>query len=124
MDVHAQSGLDPFDHTALDRGAFVMGLLKIIPSLQTNRVRPRQPRETFAALHALDQHIDFVARLYRQLSVLHKLGLINDAFRLVAEINHHAPLRDSDHPAANDLAFMKSSLLLLELVEQTPKVFT
>ena len=71
----------------------------------------------------LDEDIDLVAALDGNLPVFHKFVGIDDAFRLVAKIDHHAALGNADHGATNNFAFLKRRLLLLKLIQKLTEIF-
>ena len=60
----------------------------------------------FAVLGALEQDVDHVARLHRDLSVLvEELADGNQSFGLVADVHDHGGFGDPQHGALDDLAF-------------------
>src|SRR5204863_9544080 len=105
INVDAHAALDSFSHAPLDWPALFIGFFEIVPGTQPHGVGARQYREALAGLHVLDQHVDFVSALNSQLTVFHELVLVNDAFGLIAEVNHNTPFGNSDHGAAHDFAF-------------------
>src|SRR4029077_341870 len=51
-----------------------------------------------------------------------ELGRVNNPFRLIPKIDHHAPFADSHHDATNYLALLQRGLFLLKLIEQLTEV--
>src|SRR6266852_1829018 len=96
----------------------------IIPGPQANSISARKQWETFAGFHVLNQYVNFIAGLDRNLAIFHELVLIDDAFRLVTKIDDHASLSDAYHRAANDFAFLQRRLFLLKLIQEAAKIFT
>src|ERR1051325_7910069 len=122
VNVHAQSALDAFRDAALDRRAFAVSSLQLVPCLHANGIGAREHWEALVCLHALDEHVDFIAGLDGHLARVHKLRLRDNAFGLVSEINDDAALRDADDRTAHYFAFLKGRLLLLELVEHRAEI--
>src|ERR1043166_1879165 len=108
VDVDPHPALNPLSHASFNRASFFESLFQIVPGAEPDGIGARQYWKALAGLHVLNEHVDFVAALDGQLTVFHEFVLVNDAFRLVAEINYDASFRDSDHGAAHHFAFLQA----------------
>src|SRR5262245_60321677 len=80
-DVDGEPALDSLDHAADDDLALGIGLLDLVPDLHLLGLLTREHDVTFAVFRALQQHVDDVAGLHRDVAVLvHELVDGNDAF--------------------------------------------
>src|SRR5438128_3500081 len=123
IDVDAQAPFDALNDSSFNYRAIVVSFFEIVPRAQTNRISARKHRKSFAALHVLDEDIDLVAALDGNLPLFHKFVGIDDAFRLIAKIDHHAALGNADDGATNNFAFLKRRLLLLKLIQKLTEIF-
>src|SRR5678816_3551211 len=123
IDVNSQATLDAFDYATLDRASILIGFLQIVPRLHAHGISTRQDWQPIRSLHTLDEHFDFIAGLDGHYAVFRKLGRIDETFRFVTEIYDHPAFADAYHRAANNFAFLQSSLFLLELIEQLTKIY-
>ncbi len=104
-DVDGQAALDAVDDAALDDAAFLEALLDVGPDPHPLGLRVREQHVPLDVLGALEQHLDLVADLDRELA-FHVAELVDrdQTLRLVADVDHHRVVVDRDHLAADDLA--------------------
>src|SRR5262249_38395718 len=77
----------------------------------------RENGVAFLVFEALDQHVDFVARLDGQVAgAVGELFAGDDAFGLVPDVDHHVLVGDADDGAADDFAFLFGSSLFALVV--------
>ena len=122
-DVDRQPALDPFDHAADDDLALGVGLFDLVPDLHLLGFFAREDDVAVAVFGALEQHVDDVAGLDRDLAVLvEELVDRDDAFGLVADVHDDFRRRDLEHRALDDLAFRDVSEAAIVGIQQ-PGVF-
>ena len=105
-DVDGQTALDALDDAADDDLALGVGLLDVVPDLHLLGFFAREDDVAFAVFGALEQHVDDVAGLHRDLSgLVDELVDGDDAFGLVADVDDDFRWRDFEDGALDDLAF-------------------
>ena len=122
IDVNAQSAFDAIHHATLHARAVAISLFEIIPGLHAHGIGARKDRKAIGCFHALDEHFNFVAGFDCKHAVLGELGRVNNAFRLVAEIDNHSSFAQANDGAANDFALFERRLFLFELVEKLSEI--
>src|SRR5207247_95418 len=87
-DVDGQTALDALDHAADDDLPLRVGLLDLVPDLHLLGFFAREDDVAFAIFRPLEQHVDDIARLYRDFAVLvEELVDRDDAFGFVADVD-------------------------------------
>src|SRR6185503_6818002 len=105
-DVDRQAALDPLDDAADHDLALGIGLLDLIPDLHLLGFFAREDDIAIAIFGPLEQHVDNVAGLDRNLAALiQELSDLDDAFRLVADVDDHLRRRHLEDGPLHDLAF-------------------
>ncbi len=105
-DVHGETALDALDDAADDDLALGIGLLDLVPDLHLLGFFAREDDVAFAVFGALEQHVDDVAGLDRDLAgLVDELVDGDDAFGLVADVDDDFRRRDFEDGALDDLAF-------------------
>src|SRR5262249_49862681 len=105
-DVDREPALDALDDPADHDLAIRIGLLDLVPNLHLLGFFAREDDVAFAILGPLEQDVDDVAGLHGDLAVLiEEFAELNDAFRLVADVDDHFRRGDLQHRALDDLAF-------------------
>ena len=105
-DVDGETALDALDDAADDDLALRVGLLDLVPDLHLLGLLAREDDVAFAILGALEQHVDDVARLHRDLAgLVDELFDGDDAFGLEADVDDDFGRRDFDDGALDDFAF-------------------
>ena len=105
-DVDGQPALDALDDAADDHLAILVGLLDLVPNLHLLGLLAREDDVALTVLGPLEQHVDRVAGLRRDLA-----GLVdeffdrNDAFGLEADVHDDFSGRHFDDGALDDFAF-------------------
>src|SRR6185369_18081143 len=107
IDVHAQAALDAIDDAALHARAVAISLLEIVPGFHAHSVGARKDRKPVGCLHALHEHFNLVAGFDCKLTVLGKLGRVNDAFGLISKVDDHSAFAQANDGAANYFAFFE-----------------
>src|SRR5688572_24277886 len=104
-DIHGEATLDALDDAADDDLAVGIRLLDLVPDLHLLGLLARQHDVAVAILGALEEDVDHVPRLHRDLSVLvEELVDGNQSFGLVANVHDHRRFRNPQHGALDDLA--------------------
>jgi hypothetical protein len=89
-DVDGEAALDALDHTAGDDAALHVGALDVVPHLHLLGLLAREHDVAVAVLGLLEQDVDAVADLDRDLAVLvAELLDGDDALGLVADVDDH-----------------------------------
>src|SRR5262245_18419202 len=122
-DVDREPALDALDDATDDDLALGIGLLDLVPDLHLLRFFAREDDVALAVLGALEQHVDDVAGLHRDLAVLvEELVDRDDAFRLVADVDDDFRGSQLENRPLDDLAFRDVSEAAIVDVQQ-PGVF-
>src|SRR5206468_2952668 len=94
------------DDAADDDLAFRIGLLDLVPDLHLFSFFTREDDVPFAVFGALEQHVDDIARLNRDLTgLVEELVDRDDAFRFVADVDDDFRRVDLENRSFDDLAF-------------------
>ena len=118
-DVHRESALDPLDDAADDDLAFRIGLLDFVPNLHLLGFFAREDDVAFAVFGPLEQHVDDVAGLNRDLAVLvEELVDRDDAFGFVTDVDDHFGGRDLENRSLDDFAFRDIAEAVIVGIEQ------
>ena len=118
-DVDRQSALDALDDAADDDLALGVGLLDLVPDLHLLGFFAREDDVAFAILGALEQHVDDVAGLHRDLAVLvEELADRDHALGLVADVDDDFRRGDLEDRALDDLAFRDVSEAAIVEIQQ------
>src|SRR5690606_30458415 len=105
-DVHGEAALDALDYAADHDLLLGERALDLVPDLHLLGLLARQHDMAFPVLGPLEQHVDDVARLHRDLAVLVEEFLDgDDALGLVADVDDDLVLGDLQHRAFDDFAF-------------------
>src|SRR5579864_2056758 len=103
-DVHGQATLDALDDAADHDLAVGIRLLDLVPDLHLLGFFARQDDVALAVLGALEQHVDDVAGLDRDLAALiEKFADADDAFRLVPDVDDDLRRGDLENGALDHL---------------------
>src|ERR1043165_3763526 len=104
--VDGEAALDPLDDAADHDLALGVGLLDLVPDLHLFGFFTREDDVTLAIFGALEQDVDDIARLDRDLaSFVQEFGGLNDAFRLVAHVDDDFRGSDLENRSLDALAF-------------------
>src|SRR5206468_741762 len=107
------------DDAADDDLAFRIGLLDLVPDLHLFSFFTREDDVPFAVFGALEQHVDDIARLNRDLTgLVEELVDRDDAFRFVADVDDHFRRRDLENRSFDDLAFRDVAEAVIVAVEE------
>src|SRR6266851_73739 len=122
-DVHCETALDALDYAADDDLALGIGLLDLVPDLHLLGFFARENDIAFAVFGALEQHVDDVAGLDRDLPVfIEEFVDRNDALGLVADVDNHFGCGHFENRAFDDFAFRDVPEAVIVRIEQ-PRVF-
>ena len=127
-DVDGEAALDPLDDPARDDAALLVGALDLVPDLHLLGLLLGEDDVAVAVLGLLDEDVDGVAGLDRDLAVLVAELLERDhALGLVADVDDDLALGDAQHDAPHHLALgevaeadvvhVEEPLVLLGVVE-------
>ena len=118
-DVHREAALDPFDDAADDDFAFRKGALDLVPNLHLLGLFARQHDVAFAVFGALEQHVDHVSFTNNYLAgLVEELVDGDDAFGLVADVDHDLVGGDFQNGALDDFTFREVAEAVIVKVEQ------
>ena len=105
-DVHGEAALDPLDDPARDHAALLIGALHVVPDLHLLGFFLGQDDVAFLVLGLLEQDVDDVPGLDRELArLVAELVDGDDPLRLVADVDDHFALGHLQHDASHNLAF-------------------
>jgi hypothetical protein len=122
-DVHREPALDALDDAADDDLALGIGLLDFVPDLHLLGFFAREDDVAFAVFGPLEQDVDDVAGLNRDLAVLvEELVDRDDAFGFVADVDDDFGGRDFENRSLDDFAFRDIAEAVIVGIEQ-PGVF-
>ena len=118
-DVHREAALDPFDDAADHDFAFGKGALDLVPNLHLLGLLARQHDVAFAVFGALEQHVDHVSFTNNYLAgFVEEFVHRDDAFGLVADVDHDFVCGDFQDGALDDLAFREVAEAVIVKVQQ------
>ena len=118
-DVHREPALDPLDDAADDDLALGIGLLDFVPNLHLLGFFAREDDVAFAVFGPLEQHVDDVAGLNRDLAVLvEELVDRDDAFGFVADVDDDFGGGDFENRSLDDFAFRDIAEAVIVGIEQ------
>ncbi len=118
-DVHREAALDPLDDAADDDFAFGKGALDLVPDLHLLGLLARQHDVAFAVFGALEQHVDHVSFANDHLAgFVEKLVDRDDAFGLVADVDHDFVGGDFENRALDDFTFREIAEAVIVKVQQ------
>src|ERR1043165_1890580 len=121
--VDGEAALDPLDDAADHDLALGVGLLDLVPDFHLLGFFTREHDVALAIFGALEKHVDDVARLHGDFTVLvEELVNLNDAFRFVADVDDHFGRGDLENRPLDDLAFRDVPEAAIVGIEQ-PCVF-
>jgi len=107
------------DDAADDDLAFRIGLLDLVPDLHLLGLLAREHDVAFAVFGALEQHVDRIAGLHSDLTVLvEEFADGDDAFGLVADVDYDFRAGDLEHCAFDDFTFRDVSEAVIVNVQQ------
>src|SRR5205823_4531586 len=123
-DVDREAALDPLDDAADDDLALGVGLLDLVPDLHLLGFFAREDDVSFAVFRALEQYVDDVARLNGDFAVLvEELGDLDDAFRLVTDVDDHFRRGHLENRPLDDLTFRDVPEAAIVGIEQSCVLF-
>jgi hypothetical protein len=103
-DVDRQAALDSIDDPAVDDLAGFVALLDLRPDLHPLRFLLRENDMAFGVLGPLQQNLDVVAYLDRDIAVVvHELVDRDQSFGLVADVDNHMVGADADDMTGDNL---------------------
>src|SRR5690606_35924522 len=106
-DVDLEAALHLADDQTLDRQALVVRLLDVAPDLDLLRLRARQADRAGLALAGLEVDVDLVADVDLDVAVAIAELVDRDlAFRLVTDVYRDEAVRDLNHAALDDFAWL------------------
>src|SRR6185436_540410 len=118
-DVHRQAALDPLDDAADDDLAFRIGLLDFVPDLHLLGFFAREDDVAFAVFGALEQDVDDVAGLNRDLAgLVQELVDRDDALGFVADVDNDFGGGDFENRSLDDFAFRDIAEAVIVGIEQ------
>ena len=118
-DVDRQAALDALDDAADDDLALGIRLLDVVPDLHLLGFFAREDDVAVAVFGALEQHVDDVARLHRDLAgLVDELVDRDDAFGLVADVDDDFRRGDFQDGALDDFAFRDVAEAAIVKVQQ------
>ena len=118
-DVHREAALDPLDDAANDDFAFRKGALDLVPNLHLLGLLARQHDVAFAVFGALEQHVDHVSFTNNYLAgLVEELIDRDDAFGLVANVDHDLVCGDFENGALDDFTFREVAEAVIVKVQQ------
>src|SRR5262249_17509914 len=114
-DVDLEATLHLADDGALDRALGLEGALDVSPHDELERLLARQVHVAALGLRRLEEDVDRVALVHRDLAVARgELLDGNGSFALVADIDGDAVASDPNHPTGDDVTRLRALQALLE----------
>ena len=105
-DIDGEPALDPLDDPADDDLALRIGLLDLVPNLHLLRFFAGEDDVAFAVFGAFEEDVHDVAGLNRDLALfVEELAHGDDAFGLVADVDHHFRGGHLENRSLDDLTF-------------------
>src|ERR1017187_7937767 len=128
QNIDRQASLDAINDAGLDRSLVGVGLLNLVPRVQTLRLLVREVDVAFLSVAGLAHDRDLVAAFNGDVAFgVGKFRDLHHALGFVANVNDHVLRRDLQHRAGNDLFFIQRGfrlgLFLFEGFQGGGKIF-